>query len=500
MEKRPNVLFIMTDQFNARCIGVKGSQVRTPNIDMIAKDGILLDRAYCNNPICGPSRVSFITGQYPHTHGIFANDIYELDSENDKTIAAVFRKMGYQTALVGKSHMIRKWDAEGFEYIKYCDLTDCDRNNPLENHYFRYLYERGLVEKYDLGSLREGHPGKNMRAFDSDIPGEHCVENWTGNTAVEFIRNRDERRPFFLLLSFQRPHDPLSVPHDVGLLYDPDEIELPKSAAELFEKKFASKPDIMRKILNRTGGYPYVPSDESDLKRQLAYYYSLITLIDEQIGKVIYELKSKNLYENTIIVFTADHGDFAGEHGLMFKNIGIYESIHRIPFIIKYPCCEKGKIVKEMVESVDLFPTLCSLCDIDIPSEVEGINILQVLENCKKGKEKVFCEWEFPYYYDKKICAVRTENYRMVYYGQSCEGELYDIANDPYEMQNLYSSPEYKDVRYSLLEIMFDFVNSYSVKAPKKMDNIIGQKNKYSLTRMIHKAKVDWGEISGILK
>ena len=128
MNSRPNVLFLMSDQHNAGSLGCAGhSTVRTPNLDRIAASGVRFTRAYCNNPICAPSRVSFATGQYPHTHGILGNNNFELDDRNPDTLAAVFRRRGYQTAIIGKAHMVKRWDAEAYEHIRYCDLCDADR-------------------------------------------------------------------------------------------------------------------------------------------------------------------------------------------------------------------------------------------------------------------------------------------------------------------------------------------------------------------------------------
>ena len=499
MNKKYNVLYIMADQFNASCMGVAGRQIRTPNLDKLANDGIRFNRAYCNNPVCSPSRISFITGQYPHTHRIFGNDVYEAQEYNENTLSAVFRRQGYQTSLVGKSHMIKNWDREGFEYIRYCDLCDCDRNDPLDNHYFRYLHDHGIAHLYDLGRLKEDHPGNQFKAYVSEIPECHSLEMWTGNTAIEFLKNKDESRPFFMHLSFQRPHEPLSVPYDRGLLYDCNEIALPTGATDYFENRFASKPEIMKEYGKHIQGYPYIPESEVDLQRQMAFYYSLITLIDEQIGRVIETLKEMGEYDNTIIVFTADHGDFAGEHGMILKNLGIYESVHRIPFLLKYPNCEKNKVVDEMIESVDLYPTMCELCGIQIPKDVEGQSVIPIVENGKEGKQQVVCEWEF-LRYRNKVNAIRTSRYRMVYYGYDESGELYDIEQDPHELENLYNRSDFQKVKLELLQKMFDHVNRYEVKASFAKDEEIGNRTRNCMTRMLSVGRKNWNEIKSVYR
>lgn len=484
MKQRPNVLYVMTDQMNARCLGIRDSQIRTPNLDALAAEGVLFNRAYCNYPVCGPSRASFITGQYPRTHGILGNDIWHEDIAPPPTMPIVFRNMGYQTALVGKSHMIGRWDREGFEWTRYCDMTDGDWRDPLSNDYFKYLHDHGLANAYDL------FDDPNQKAFLSDIPSEHFLETWTGDQALSFLQSRDRLRPFFLHLSFQRPHDPLTVPRDQGLLYEPEQIELPPSAIDLFEYRFKSKPKSMQACLERVGGWPYVPADIDDLKHQLAYYYTLITMIDDQIGRVIQYLKESGQYENTIIVFTSDHGDFAGEHGLMFKEMGIYESVHNIPLILSYPGGRKKQELDALVESVDIFPTLCELADIAIPDSVEGNSLLPVIELGEPGKSAVFCQ-RAPH----RQFAVRTEQFRMVYNGRNTEGELYDLALDPHELHNVYEHAEYAPVRAELLEVLLDHTKHFAAKITYVDDREASRQYRNSMKRMMHKRRIPWARL-----
>jgi uncharacterized sulfatase len=499
MSRKPNVLYIMADQFHAECLGIAGSQARTPNLDLIAGEGVRFSRAYCNNPVCGPSRAAFITGQYPHTNGILGNNIHDLSDRNEHTLGAVFRREGYQTGLVGKSHMVGEWDREAFEYVRYSDLTDCDRLDPMDNHYFRYLHEQGLADLYELGNLPAKHPGHSMRAFDSPIPEAHSLERWTGDMALEFLRRRDPERPFLLHLSFQRPHPPLTVPYDRGLLYDPASIKLPPGAEEAIAQQDKLRPAGMREVADRVHGFPYMPEHADDLRRQLAYYYSLITIIDEQIGRVAEMLKEEGAYDNTVIVFVADHGDFAGHRGLMLKNLGIYEPIHRIPFILKAPGVTGGVVSEAMIESVDLFPTLCELSGVPIPQPVEGSSVVPIVRDGKPGKEQVVCEWDFVNY-DNRVLAVRTANHRLVYYGREYGGELFDCQADPDELTNVYDHPAYADIRFELLQRLTDHVSRFAVKSTFRKDKMLGYRTRNSMTSMLHKGGRSWSELQGLYK
>lgn len=484
MERRPNILYIMADQWHAGCLGSAGSQVRTPNLDGLAAEGVTFNRAYCNVPVCGPSRSTFITGQYPRTHGMMSNEIYYLEPEHDRTLPMTFRRYGYQTAMIGKSHSVKKWDEEGYEHIRYSDLTDGDWRDPMHNHYFRYLYEHGLACEYDLNDV----PDK--RAFVSKIPEKHSLEVWTGDRAVEFLQHRDKRRPFMLHLSFQRPHNPLAVPFDRGLQYDPEQIELPENAKDLFERRFDGKPAYMKQLLERQGGSPYHPESKADLKRQLAHYYSLMTFIDEQIGRVLEHLKQTGEYEHTVIVFVSDHGDFSGEHGLMLKGATIYEALHRIPFILKYPGVPSGTTCEELVESVDLFPTLCELADVPAPSSVEGQAVVPVAEGRSPGKAHVICEKANGQF------TIRTRGHRLIYNGAGEEGELYDLTSDPHELNNLYEAAGHAGTRLLLMEVLFDHIRNYRTLDSEEP----GSAYRNCMTRLIHKHQVNWGELERLYR
>jgi choline-sulfatase/uncharacterized sulfatase len=489
----------MSDQHNAGCMGHAGRSVRTPYMDALAAQGVSFSQAFCNNPICAPSRISFITGQYCHTHRHIGNFIFEYPESNPNSLAPLARRHGYHTALIGKAHMIRQWDQEGFEHIRYCDMCDADPNDPLAHHYFRYLYDNGLVELYDQGTLPNDHSGKKTHWFVSPIPHEHSLEVWTGKETVKFLQGRDRRRPFFVQMSFERPHAPLSPSPERAHMYRPEDIDIPSSARDLFERRFATKPAFQRAHIERKGTYPYVPADEHELRVQLTHYYALITIIDEEVGRVIEHLRKEGDLENTVIVYVADHGDFAGDHGLVQKNFGIYESIHRIPFLLAYPGCPQGRKVNELVESVDLYPTLCRLMDVPAPSCVEGMDLLPVIQRSAPGKDAVICEWSWadP---SAMIHAIRTQDFRLVYYGNKAEGELYDRRSDPDELVNLYSDLVHRATRLNLLERLFDQVANYAKKSDFQMDRRLESQTRNCLSHLIHKGLKKWSDVAPLYK
>lgn len=485
----------MSDQHNANCFSFAGRNVKTPNLDKLAEKGVVFNRAYCNNPISAPSRISFITGQYPRTHKHLGNFIYIYPENNPFTISALARRNGYQTAIIGKSHMIKEWDEEGFEYIRYCDLCDADLNDPLSNHYFKYLYENGIADLYDQGTLPDGHPGKKTQAFISKIPHKHSLEVWTANETIKFLKNRDRERPFFIQMSFERPHSPLSPSPEKADMYKTEDIDLPESIIDLFKHRFSLKPSFQREHIEKKGTYPYVPENEEELKSIIARYYTLITIIDEEVGRVISHLEKEGELENTVIIYTSDHGDFAGEHGLFHKNFGIYEAIHRIPMIIYYPGCPSGKKIDEIIESIDLYPFLCEMMNIETPECVEGKSFLPLIEKGEKGKQMAICEWAW-FHPVPMIYAVRTKNLRLVYYGEGQEGELYDYEKDPNELYNHYNNPEYLEKRLSLTEKILDYVKGYKKKSSVEGDFLLLEKYRNCFTILIHKYAKKWSDIA----
>jgi arylsulfatase A-like enzyme len=282
---RPNVLFIMTDQHNARCFGYRGHpDVKTPNINRLADEGVRFDEAFVQNGVCVPSRVSYLTGLYPHNHGVFGNDLDPI-SDDLRSLPSHLQLFGYDTALIGKKHL-PGWHTHGFQYEKLCYHADA----PLRQmDYYNYLKQHGLHAYYDdLGDVEK------FCMKDDTLPVEHSLEKWTADETIEYLNNRDEGDPFFLMTSFERPHPPLTFPEGCPFEYDPGELTLPDNTEEV-ESAFFFNRNVELKWCSSHHG-------ESTLRRALANYYSLISLVDYNIGRIIDCLEENGLRENTIIV------------------------------------------------------------------------------------------------------------------------------------------------------------------------------------------------------
>ncbi len=495
MSDRPNILLVMSDQHNANCLGINGNPVvRTPNLDAVAHQGVNFTRAYCNNPICGPSRLCLHSGTYVHTHRHFGNNLFEFPEHNPDTLGAQLRRYGYQTALIGKGHMVGQWNDEAFEYIRYCDLCDADRRDPTTCHYFAYLVDQGLGHLYEDGAPGPEQAYTTDGSGPSQLPYEHSLEHWTGSETLAFLKDRDRRRPFFAHMSFERPHAPTTPAREHWDRYDPDDVILPDSAIDYLERDFVGKPQFMQELLAGDCGDPLATKDIARLKRCIASYYTLITAIDEEIGRVVDYLDSADELDNTIVVYTVDHGDFAGEHGLFNKNMGIYESIHHVPLIMTWPGGPQGQEVSGLVESIDIMPTLLELADVPTPESVEGTSLLPAADREGSGKNEVICEWD-NFVIDSRTYAIRTNRYRLVYYNREIGGELYDHASDSGEIDNLWGNPDYADVQMELMARLLERVGQFQAKTDFAHDRELARRDRLTPTVLVHKRQRNWRDI-----
>jgi arylsulfatase A-like enzyme len=282
-------------------------------------------------------------------------------------------------------------------------------------------------------------------------------------------------------MSFQRPHGPITSAPERFDMHDPDVLALPENAFDFLEHGFSGKPRFMQEKLQDGCVYPLADLDPSRLRRCLASYYALISEIDAEIGRVLDHLDEMGQLEDTVIFYTADHCDFAGEHGLFHKNLGIYDSIHRIPFRLSWPGGPQGATETRLVESVDWYPTLCSLCNVSIPGDIDGKSLIPQPDQDVTVKDAVFCESD-------NCSAIRTENWRLVVYRNTEEGELYDLASDPGETRNRWDSPDALKARVSLSERLLRFTMGYSRHVgPRAFEN--------SPTQLVQFGRCYWNDL-----
>ena len=450
MKKKPNVLIIRSDQHNAKCLGANGhKQVKTPNLDKLASEGVNFTNAFVQSPICSPSRTSYLSGQYVHNHGVFGLTGKERLPEGLPSIFSVFKKSGYYTGIIGHIHVKEGW-IRPFSDM-YRDLF------VPNNSYDRYLAEKGLLELRDDGSYK-GH-GQIVDGCPSELSFEDSNEGYCFQSFEEFLKRKPKDTPFLFQLDAIHPHENYIPAKNFWDMYNGVSLELPPSADE----DLSSKPPRQQwTIKSQRESHNWIcgpKTYEAGRLRKLQGYYGCISQVDYMVGLVRGKLREIGEEENTIIIYCSDHGDFALEHGFLEKAPGIsYDAITRIPFIWYWPAGNftTGK-VEELVESVDLFPTLCSLVGIEKPDTIDGLDISKMLYGDYKPVRD-FVITEFPL-----TRTIRTKEWKLCHYPKNMfpevedTGELYNVIEDPWEMKNLYGKIEYREIQENLRRTLFEW-------------------------------------------
>jgi choline-sulfatase/uncharacterized sulfatase len=449
--RRPNVLFIIADQHNAKCLGVAGHpDVKTPHLDRLAAEGVRFTNAITQNPICTPSRVSFLSGQYCHNHGY-----YGLGGPYTRlpSVISRFREAGYRTGAIGKIHCPRNW----VEAVTDLFAEAYSSGQQRERDYHNYLARLGLLGDRDDETLPEWQPvgggGQGLDARQSRLPFEHCVEGWCAREAIEFI-DGCAGQPFFLHLSLPRPHECYTPSEPFWAMYDEAEIALPPNA----DYDMSLKPPHFRNA-RRWQEQPgarlwlFEPKTyEAGRRRVLHGYLGCVSQVDAAVGEVLDHLRARGLEQDTIVIYTSDHGDFAGEHGIIEKAPGICaDAITRIPSLWRWPghfaagfAAGAGHVCDQLVEAVDLAPTVLALAGLAAMETADGRDLRPLLTGGNDAIREVAVT-ENPW-----SKSVRTPRWRLVHYppdlfpGQDV-GELYDLETDPWEMHNLYADPEQRE-------------------------------------------------------
>ncbi|WP_347838243.1 sulfatase [uncultured Draconibacterium sp.] len=406
---KPNIVYILTDQWRAQALGYAGDpNVKTPNLDKFASEAVNFVNAVSVCPVCTPHRAALLTGRYPTSTGMFFNDLY-LPAE-ELCMAEIFKAEGYNTAYLGKWHL----DGHG-------------RHNNVEP-------ERRQGFDY-WKALECSHDYNNMPYYDNANPEMKYWDGYSPYALAEDANNymtlhTEDENPFLLFVSIATPHFPHgSAPQEYKDLYPKDEIKLSPNVAEEFKEQ---------------------------ARVELQGYYGHCTATDKAIGSILDKIKELNLAENTIVVFTSDHGEMMGSHGVkpLAKQVAWDESI-KVPFLISYPSIDenKGAVVNAPINTPDILPSLLSLANIEIPGSIEGEDLSEliltpdsntdrtalVMNPCPFTRESVYPEYR----------AIRTKQFT---YARTPEGanKLFDNLKDPYQLSNLVDKPEFEELQKDL--------------------------------------------------
>ena len=498
-KKMPNVLFILSDQHNARFLSCKGHpDVKTPNLDRLAKEGVRFDNAICQNPICTPSRVSYASGQYCHNHGY-----YGLSGPKPMGLPSIFghfRQAGYVTGAIGKIHCPAYWVEQDTDHFKEV-YAGCSIGN--KSAFADYLKKKGLLELRDDDEYPEQKGIQDWSSKDgraSNLKYEDSVEGWVAAESIRFMeRSVKGDRPFYLQMSLARPHQVYSPSEPFWSMYDESKISLPPNA----DHDMKGKPPHMKRVVEwfRTTEWTlFEPKTfEAGRLRKLHGYLGCVSQVDHAVGQVVQWLDENGLGENTIVVYGSDHGDYGCQFGLMEKAPGICsDAVTRIPFIWRWKGHFKaGHVAQEIVESVDLAITLCGLAGLEPFETSDGEDLKPLLDGKHKELHKIGVT-EMPW-----SKSVRKGKYRLVRYTEDmfeksvfgdegydeAFGELYDLEADPWEMKNLFFDPKYADVveeiNSDLLEWLITTTRPATVHPPVPL------KGKQSRTEYRHSVNSD---------
>ncbi len=467
--KRPNIVLLYTDQQRWDTIRCSGNRhVMTPYMDQLAQGGVLFENAFCNAPICMPSRQSMLSGQYPSTIGCTTNGINM--SEDIPVIPTILKSYGYHTANIGKLHFKEHYNRDhrdlhpsyGFDHLVLSDEPGC-----YDDAYIKWVTEHdpSQVENCRCSTVPEWpgkpvvkHPRKPHQPYIFEGP-EHLTSSaFVADETCEYIRRQHQNNPFFVIAGFYAPHSPINPPKRFLEMYDPSQMPLP---------------------MRNEGENPMNLSDER-WREIKAAYYALVTHVDDCIGKILKTLEETGLRDNTLIILTSDHGEHLGDHGMTTKGPPGLDSCTHIPLILSFP----GRVAHaqkkpQLVEAVDIVPTIVDFCGIQIPPFLQGKSLRPLLEGKPYQERKsVFIEYrplpheiwkaemsQDPYHRAWK--TVRTHEFK---YCASSTGEelLFDYHQDPFELQNVATQPEYRnrlnEMRAELVQRWFTIEKQYPLR------------------------------------
>ena len=447
MGERPNIVLVMTDQQRFDTLGVNGNPlIRTPHLDNFARAGVRFSRSYCTTPICVTSRIGLHTGRYARAHGCYNNDRLLPEREVDFTLPALLRKAGYRTALIGKNHCFgRPPTARVFDQI-------------LHARHDGIVPPRDAVEKAGHDARR----GTMQLSFAADpIPAAEGTTARLFQAAAEYIGVR-ENQPFFLWLSIPDPHPPYMVGAPYDTMYDHTALPPPAwKPGEMDNKPYRQQLVVEWNRFDRDYG-----NDGIDRLRRI--YWGMVSAIDAGFHQFMERLRALGMEENTIVVFTSDHGDHMGDHRLVRKGPNVYDDIVHVPLIVTWKDHFPPRATDSFAANIDLLPTFCELAGIACPPQVQGVSLASVLAGASHAaRDAVFFEHGdpgkplqpadlTPELYEQyknhaehhifapirrgRTRAVRTDRWKYVFNDGDVD-ELYDMVNDPHELDNVADRP-----------------------------------------------------------
>jgi arylsulfatase A-like enzyme len=502
---KPNILLITSDQQHFSTMGAVNPKIKTPALDRLCREGVRFDRAYCPNPTCTPTRASIITGMYPSQHGAWTLGTKLF--EDVPVVGDQLQKAGYATSLIGKAHFQplasqpgiesiecqpimrdldfwRKFHGPwyGFEHIETARMHGSESH--AGQHYAIWMEEKGLKNWRDY-FMKWPHEEQDFRRHWNqrhwDLPEEFHYTPWTAERTIAQIEWATQAgKPFFCWSSFHDPHPPYNVPEPWASMYDPDDMEPGRVVSgehdrnpDHFRMTQEKRPDFIKRYFEDQGihGFHSHLHSYEEMKKDMAIYYGMVSFMDKHIGRILDSLDRLGVADNTIVVFSTDHGHFMGQHGLMAKGAFHYEDLIRVPFIVRWPkSMPGGKVSTDIQNLVDLPVTFLAAAGERIPGVMTGAN--QLSNWCEGKAARSWSITENHHTLTKVHCRTYVEQrYKITVYRNGTQGELFDLQEDPKELHDLWDEPSAATVKS---EMLLRFVQSALQSEQVRMPRIAG--------------------------
>lgn len=429
-QKKPNILFLMSDDHTSQAVSAYGGMLAdvcpTPNIDRIAKEGMLFRDCFVTNSICTPSRAAIFTGKYAHKNGVYK---FTALDQSQPTLPKYMQMAGYSTCLIGKYHL---------------------HSNPVGLDYFSILPGQGDYYNPEFIQKGDEHPSGWVDRGKRTIYKGHSSDT-IADQALDYLKNkRPKNKPFMLFCQFKAPHDTWEFAERYRAFLNDVEIPEPPNLFDDYE----GRSDMLRKQLqyigsewgNHTNFRKETRHLEGKAKKKMQYqlymkkYLRCVKGVDDNVGRILDYLDQTGLAENTIVMYTSDQGFYLGEHGLYDKRI-MYEEALRMPFLVRWPQKIKpGTTSDGMILNVDFAPTIMTAVGLQTPLDMQGRSFLPLLKGNMPSdwRKSMYYRYYYSHFETESHYGVRTNQHKLIYFDRIKQWELYDLENDPYEMNNIY--------------------------------------------------------------
>jgi arylsulfatase len=424
--RRPNILLIVADQFRGDCLAAGGHPaIRTPNLDRLAREGVRFRCAYSSTPTCTPARAALLTGMSPWHHGMLGYG--QVAEKYSVELPRLLREAGYYSLGVGKMHWHPQRTLHGFHQT-ILDEQDIRLTPDFQSDYHGWFHSQAP----NLDPNATGLDWNGYEAWPYALPEHLHPTHWTGQTAVRFLEGFQRSEPFFLKVSFVRPHSPYDPAPRFWDLYN--NLPLPPAVVGSWATRYAPRSDTSRHLWHGDLGPQVVRTARQG-------YYGSISQVDDQVGRIIEALEKRHWLDETLIVFTADHGGMTGDHNLWRKSYA-YEPSARIPMLLRWPTglvsAPRGQVLSQVVELRDVLPTLLDAASAPIPEQVDGTSLLQLARGKTQGwREWLDLEHDVCYSSANHWNALTDGHRKYIYHAQEGQQQLFDLDRDPHETTDL---------------------------------------------------------------